>query len=254
MAGGHRHPYRAEGPIDGVHGAGVLCRPRGRDVCELPGLDAAVPPGRRGGTGPSVLAERAETSEWDERRSGRSRSVPVSRPPTMTSGRARNCGCPRPERAARAEASHCGHEIVLEPRLVTPGDPAGVRFLHDIDVVTLVELAPAFRQVPDLYDACVRRAGPWTSPPFSPRWPRPSAAVADIRPRHHAATAAVSPRSVNKTERNSCTSTHSDEGPSRWPPARCRSGSGLARSSPRPPRRQPRLPLRSASHHQPGRS
>jgi hypothetical protein len=53
-----------------------------------------------------------------------------------------------------------GNEIVMEPRLVTPDDAAGVRFLHDIDVVALVELAPHHRQVPDLYDACVRRAGP----------------------------------------------------------------------------------------------
>jgi flavin-dependent dehydrogenase len=53
-----------------------------------------------------------------------------------------------------------GREIVLESRLALgPADP-GVRFLHDVDVVVLVELAPAFRQVPDLYDAYVRRAGP----------------------------------------------------------------------------------------------
>jgi hypothetical protein len=38
--------------------------------------------------------------------------------------------------------------------------PAGVRFLHDVDLVTLVEIAPAHRQVPDLYEACVRQGGP----------------------------------------------------------------------------------------------
>jgi hypothetical protein len=53
-----------------------------------------------------------------------------------------------------------GAEIVLEPRLVTLNNATGVRFLHDIDVVTLVELAPTCGQVPDLYDACVRRVGP----------------------------------------------------------------------------------------------
>jgi hypothetical protein len=53
-----------------------------------------------------------------------------------------------------------GNEIVLEPRLITPGDLVGVRFLHDVDVVTLVELAPAVRQVPDLFEAYERRAGP----------------------------------------------------------------------------------------------
>ncbi len=59
-----------------------------------------------------------------------------------------------------------GAEIVMEPRLVTPEDEAGVRFLHDVDVVTLVSLAPAHRQVPDLYEACVRRSGPTDLPPF----------------------------------------------------------------------------------------
>jgi flavin-dependent dehydrogenase len=53
-----------------------------------------------------------------------------------------------------------GTTIVLEPRLVTAADPAGVRFLHDVDVVTLVELAPACRQVPDLFEALVQRVGP----------------------------------------------------------------------------------------------
>jgi hypothetical protein len=53
-----------------------------------------------------------------------------------------------------------GSQIVLEPRIVTADAPRGVRFLYDVDVVTLVELAPAARQVPDLYDACVARGGP----------------------------------------------------------------------------------------------
>jgi flavin-dependent dehydrogenase len=53
-----------------------------------------------------------------------------------------------------------GAEIVLEPRVVTDTDPTGIRFLHDVDIVTLLELAPYHRQVPDLYEACVRRAGP----------------------------------------------------------------------------------------------
>ena len=53
-----------------------------------------------------------------------------------------------------------GNAIVMEPRLVTPTDPVGVRFLHDVDVVTMVELAPSCRQVPDLFEAYVRRAGP----------------------------------------------------------------------------------------------
>ncbi len=59
-----------------------------------------------------------------------------------------------------------GAEIVMEPRLVTRDMPAGVRFVHDADVVTLVSLASEYRQVPDLYEACVSRAGPVGLSPF----------------------------------------------------------------------------------------
>jgi len=52
------------------------------------------------------------------------------------------------------------NEIVLEAQLVLPGVAQGVRYLNGIDVVALAELAPALRQVPDLYDAYVERAGP----------------------------------------------------------------------------------------------
>ncbi len=53
-----------------------------------------------------------------------------------------------------------GAEIVMEPRLIAGADSAGVRYVQDVDVVTLVELAPMCSQVPDLYEACVRRSGP----------------------------------------------------------------------------------------------
>jgi flavin-dependent dehydrogenase len=59
-----------------------------------------------------------------------------------------------------------GAEIVMEPRMVARDMPAGIRFLHDVDVVTLVSLASEYRQVPDLYEACVRRAGPVGLSPF----------------------------------------------------------------------------------------
>jgi flavin-dependent dehydrogenase len=59
-----------------------------------------------------------------------------------------------------------GSEIVMEPRLVTDADPAGVRFLYDVDVVTLVELGPKCGQVPDLYQALVNRVGPTELPAF----------------------------------------------------------------------------------------
>ena len=52
------------------------------------------------------------------------------------------------------------HEIVLEPHLVEPHSAHGVRYLHNVDVVRLVELAPAFGTVPDLYDGYVATLGP----------------------------------------------------------------------------------------------
>jgi flavin-dependent dehydrogenase len=48
-----------------------------------------------------------------------------------------------------------GHQIVLEPHLV----PGGIRYVSGIDVVALVELAPAASQVPDVYETYVKRAG-----------------------------------------------------------------------------------------------
>lgn len=51
-------------------------------------------------------------------------------------------------------------EIVLEPRLVTPLVPEGVRHVDGVDLVTVARLGPACRQVPDLFDAYVRAEGP----------------------------------------------------------------------------------------------
>jgi flavin-dependent dehydrogenase len=53
-----------------------------------------------------------------------------------------------------------GNEIVLEPHVVSPAHPRGVRYVRAIDVVTLLELAPSTRQVPELYEKYVRQLGP----------------------------------------------------------------------------------------------
>lgn len=53
-----------------------------------------------------------------------------------------------------------GNEIALGPHLVTRQDPAGVRYLHGVDMLTVLELAPTVSQVPDLYEAYVRHGGP----------------------------------------------------------------------------------------------
>lgn len=52
-----------------------------------------------------------------------------------------------------------GHEIVLEPHIVSVEHPRGIRYVRSVDLVAIVELAPSTRQVPDLYDAYVRKAG-----------------------------------------------------------------------------------------------
>jgi hypothetical protein len=60
-------------------------------------------------------------------------------------------------------------EVVMEGRLVLPDWPPtghGVRFLRDVDLVQLVELAPDHRQVPDLYEAYNRRCAPVSLPDF----------------------------------------------------------------------------------------
>jgi len=57
-------------------------------------------------------------------------------------------------------------ELVLERRLVTDRDPEGVRYLHGVDVVTLLELASGAGEVPGLYDEYARRAGPVDLPSF----------------------------------------------------------------------------------------
>ena len=53
-----------------------------------------------------------------------------------------------------------GAEIVLERRLVSDDDPAGVRFLYDVDVLALIELAPAAAQVPQLFEIYNRSRAP----------------------------------------------------------------------------------------------
>ena len=59
-----------------------------------------------------------------------------------------------------------GSEIVMEPRIVTSSDLAGIRYIADIDALALIELAPHHRHVPDLFDAYNRRHAPVSLPDF----------------------------------------------------------------------------------------
>ncbi len=59
-----------------------------------------------------------------------------------------------------------GREIVLEPRIVTADRPSGVRHVRDVDLLTLLDLAPSHTQVPDLFVAYCRRTAPVALPDF----------------------------------------------------------------------------------------
>jgi flavin-dependent dehydrogenase len=59
-----------------------------------------------------------------------------------------------------------GTEIVLEARLVADAQDAGVRHAFDVDLLGLIELAPAYSSVPDLFEAYNRRHAPVAPPEF----------------------------------------------------------------------------------------
>ena len=59
-----------------------------------------------------------------------------------------------------------GAEIVMEPRLVSGREDAGVRYAFGVDLVVLVDLAPAYRSVPDLFAAYTQGQSPVPLPDF----------------------------------------------------------------------------------------
>ena len=90
--------------------------------------------------------------------------------------RSRRCGR-RPTSGSRrgdqlrieARPAVTTREVVLQDRLVLPDWPPGgrgLRYLRDVDLVRLVELAPDHRQVPDLFEAYIRRCPPVSLPDF----------------------------------------------------------------------------------------
>jgi hypothetical protein len=54
---------------------------------------------------------------------------------------------------------------VLEPHVIPP-EGAAVRYVRDVDVLALLDLAPAARQVPDLFETYVGRLGRVALPDF----------------------------------------------------------------------------------------
>jgi flavin-dependent dehydrogenase len=70
--------------------------------------------------------------------------------------------------AARIEdrPAASGTEIVLEPRLVSSERSKGIRYAFDVDLVGLVDLAPSYSSVPDLFVAYNQRHAPVSLPDF----------------------------------------------------------------------------------------
>ncbi len=59
-----------------------------------------------------------------------------------------------------------GRLVVPEDRLATHALPEGLRYLRGVDLIQVAELAPRFRQVPDLWEAYCHAAGPVILPDF----------------------------------------------------------------------------------------
>jgi hypothetical protein len=59
-----------------------------------------------------------------------------------------------------------GHEIVLGPHVVTSAADPGVRYLYNVEMPVLLDLAPSAQEVPDLFDAYVQRRGGVDFPDF----------------------------------------------------------------------------------------
>ena len=59
-----------------------------------------------------------------------------------------------------------GNRVVVEEHLVVPAFPEGVRYVRNVDLLKLSELAPSSEQVPDLFEAYNRVASPAPLPDF----------------------------------------------------------------------------------------
>ncbi len=130
----HLHPFWTDRAASGMPEAAPLSPPE-------PAVDTL----RRD---PGVLAAFETLRRAPSLRLGRGDRLEVVRRPAITARR-----------------------IILEDRLVVPGWPdadadRGLRFLREIDLVRVVELAPLHRQVPDLYEAYNRVCPPAPLPDF----------------------------------------------------------------------------------------
>jgi len=59
-----------------------------------------------------------------------------------------------------------GHTVSLSDHLVVPAFPAGIRYIRNVDLIVLADLAPRHSQVPELFDAYLAAAMPVPLPDF----------------------------------------------------------------------------------------
>jgi flavin-dependent dehydrogenase len=71
-----------------------------------------------------------------------------------------------PEVRIEARPAVSASEIVVESRIVSSADPAGVRYVCDVDLLALLDIAPRSAQVPDAFEEYNRRHAPVGLPEF----------------------------------------------------------------------------------------
>lgn len=71
-----------------------------------------------------------------------------------------------PSLAIAARPAVSGAEIVLEDRIVSAEEPAGIRYAFDVDLLALLEIAPRHRSVPSAFEAYNQRCPPVAIPEF----------------------------------------------------------------------------------------
>jgi flavin-dependent dehydrogenase len=82
--------------------------------------------------------------------------------------KARDTWTPRigPHTGIEPRACIRGNQIVLDRHVVSVDQPPGVRYIRGVDMVVLIELAQATRQVPELFETYVQRMGSVPLPDF----------------------------------------------------------------------------------------
>ena len=146
MVGGDRRAHLSRSPVDAGHGARVLPAARIRGLRSVPRPDAAVL---------SEAAVRHDHAFWSDRRVDP--SIGIDRP--LVDRALQQLRATEQVRLARSAALEIrempavgGREIVLERRILSEQDPAGVRYVADVDILALLDIASSREAVPDLFE------------------------------------------------------------------------------------------------------